>query len=57
MNNYSRESRPVWESVAGWGNVVNVTIKSGVTSIGDFAFSFSRMTRISIPDTVKSIGI
>ena len=41
-----------------WGNsITKVIITEGVTSVGEYAFSFCRsLTSVEIPDTVTSIG-
>ena len=53
MEDYGFFSRPF----AGLRNVKSVVIKSGVTSIGEFAFhECYSITSITIPGSVKSIG-
>ncbi len=47
--------------IAPWysyiGNIIKVTIKSGVTTVGDNAFSAcSKLTGISLPEGISSIG-
>jgi hypothetical protein len=37
-------------------SITTVVIENGVTSIGNFAFSYNRFTSISISNSVKSIG-
>ncbi len=38
-------------------NIVSVSIETGVTNIGDFAFYYCKgLTNITIPDSVKTIG-
>ena len=39
-------------------NITSIVIKNGVTSIGDYAFTFCRgVTSVTVPDSIKSIGI
>ena len=55
MSNWSIYSNAPWYS-EGF-NIKTVTIESGVTSIGDYAFYFCRnLTSAEIPDSVASIG-
>ncbi|MDR0929532.1 MAG: leucine-rich repeat domain-containing protein, partial [Oscillospiraceae bacterium] len=57
MDDYKQTTSgaPPWNSVKG--DVKMVTIKSGVTSIGDFAFAqCAQLTYISLPDGITRIG-
>ena len=56
MKNYSESSSVPWYSLRS--SIKTVVIGSGVTSIGNIAFSgCSSLTGITIPDSVTSIGI
>ena len=37
-------------------NITSVVIENGITSIGNYAFSYAVLTSVSIPDSVESIG-
>ena len=57
MNNYGRyKNSAPWYSQNSY--IKSVNIENGVTSIGDAAFyGCSNLTSVTIPDSVKSIGI
>ena len=39
-------------------NILSIVIKDGVTSVGDYAFTFCRgITAVSVPESIKSIGV
>ena len=52
MDNYQLSAAP-WDGAA----YTSVVISSGITSIGNYAFSASAITSVTIPSTVKSIGV
>ncbi|MGN0489775.1 MAG: leucine-rich repeat protein [Ruminococcus sp.] len=55
MGNYSSTEAAPWDTYSN--EIKTVEIKSGVTSIGDFAFSFcSNLTNVTLPNSVTSIG-
>lgn len=57
MNNYTFENHEniPWQKYCAF--IKSVEIQNGVTSIGDWTFSyFEKLTYISIPSSVKSIG-
>jgi len=56
MNNFSDE--PGSEAPWYWAPipVMSVTISSGVTNIGDYAFTGTYITTVTIPSTVTAIG-
>ena len=55
MDNYSYDSNNDWHSRKA--EITSVIIEDGVTSIGDWAFSYcSSLTSVTIPDSVTSIG-
>ena len=58
MDNYSNNSAP-WHSYADKNQIQEIVIEDGVTSIGDYAFSWIRTdldSELRIPDSVTSIG-
>ena len=55
MNDYDDATCTPWHS--NIDDIINVVIKSGVRSIGDYAFSnCTNLTSITTPDSVTSIG-
>ena len=54
MENYTYDNPAPWNSQRQ--NIQNAVISTGVTSIGDYAFSFCNLTNVTIPDSVTSIG-
>lgn len=55
MHNYSRVFSSPWSNESG--QIQKVVIEEGVSSIGDWAFSYlSNLTDVSISDTVTDIG-
>jgi hypothetical protein len=54
MRDYVDSSYVPWCSKLS--SIKNVVIKSGVTSIGRYAFYCCSMTSVEIPNSVKSIG-
>ncbi len=52
MDNYQLSPAP-WADAA----YTSVVISSGITSIGNYAFSGSDITSVTIPSTVKAIGV
>ena len=55
MNDYSASNLPDWHD--NNGDITKIVIESGVTSIGDFAFSsFMSVTGVDIANTVTRIG-
>jgi len=54
MYNYSNTNRAPWYEYTG--DLYKLTINSGVTSIGAYAFSNARIADISIPTSVETIG-
>ncbi len=62
MPDYNREYRPDgYYITAPWyssrtDDITTVVIKNGITSIGNYAFYGSQLKRITIPDSVTSIG-
>ncbi len=52
MDNYQLSAAP-WADAA----YTSVVISSGITSIGNYAFSGSDITSVTIPATVKAIGV
>ena len=58
MPNYSdsNSNRPPW--IIYYGNITEVVIESGVTSIGNYAFAgCDHLTSATIPDSVTGIGM
>lgn len=56
MKNYQTPSDRPWKNYLQ--DITSVTVESGITSIGDFAFSsLEKLSSVNISDTVKSIGI
>ena len=52
MENFSTDRRSPWHQ-----KITGVVIGSGVTSVGDYAFSFcTYLTEVIVPSNVKSIG-
>ncbi len=59
MNSYSYDQRPLWESDGNWETVSNVTIGSGVTSIGDYAFYSCKQLKeltLACDSSIERIG-
>ena len=55
MKDYTSASSTPWYSERG--NITSVVVKSGITSIGNYAFSRCLyITSVTIPSSVKSIG-
>lgn len=54
MADYTNASGAPWYSVSG--NITNLVIGDGVTHIGDYAFAYTKISSLSIPDSVNSIG-
>ncbi len=55
MSSYTISNDPPWDSYKS--SITTLTINSGVTSIGNYAFTnLHNVTSITIPDTVTSIG-
>ena len=55
MKNYQTPSDRPWKNYLQ--DITSVTVESGITSIGDFAFaSLEKLSSVNISDTVKSIG-
>ena len=56
MENYNLEDS--FSPFMSKTDVKSVVIKDGVTSVGDYTFTFCRsLTAVTIPDSVKSLGI
>ena len=53
MKDYAEGSTKPWESK---GDVKQIIICEGVTHIGDHAFANSPATRVSLPESLTSIG-
>ena len=57
MNNYENEKFAPWRANSIEGQIKQVVIKDGVTTIGNYAFQYcENMTSVTIPSTVTSIG-
>ena len=54
MYNYSSTQPSPWYSYAL--NIYNLIISNGVTSIGDFAFEYCRVSCVDIPNSIVIIG-
>ena len=55
MYNYAYSNPVPWESLRG--DITDIVVKEGVTSIGDSAFAYCRsLTSVTIPEGVTSIG-
>jgi hypothetical protein len=52
----SADSLPGKRLFLNGNEIKDVVIPSGVTSIGSYAFGFSSLTSVTMPDTVKTIG-
>ncbi len=54
MDDYSPGSAP-WNNEAS--SIIKVTIKDGVTTVGDYAFSgCENLTQVALPETIVSVG-
>ena len=54
MYNYSSTHSSPWYSYVM--NINNLIISDGVTSIGEFAFEYCRVSYVDIPNSIVSIG-
>ena len=54
MANYSSADSSPWYSKHN--DIKNLVIEDGVTTIGNYAFCTTRISSVTIPDSVKSIG-
>lgn len=57
MANYTEDGRAPWDvSGSGKANAANLSIEGRETNIGDYAFRNFKITTLTIPNTVESIG-
>ncbi|MCQ2129576.1 MAG: leucine-rich repeat domain-containing protein, partial [Bacteroidaceae bacterium] len=54
ISNYISKSNAPWYYYHD--EITSIDIRDGITSIGDYAFSELKITRLSIPNSVKTIG-
>ena len=56
MEDYNLESN--YSPFMYQSNITSIVIKNGVTSVGDYAFTFCRgVTSVTVPESIKSIGV
>ncbi len=56
MNDYDIEA--YFSPFMGKSDIKSVVIKEGVTSVGDYAFTFCKgITNVTVPDSIKTIGV